>query len=317
MKNAEIKFSIVCCCYNSSGSIEALVKEFQCVFQEMKAEYEILLVNDGSPNPLTWKTVSELAQIPDYNVTGINLFQNVGQQSATVCGLSYSKGEYVVTIDDDMQHKPSDLFQLYNKANHDVVIANLRNRKTGWANQLTSFIKSQFDRIVFSKPKNIRLSGYRLIKRNVVLEMLKVNTPSPFVPALMFYVTKDVVNVNVEHEPRLDGTSNYTFTTRLKLFSLIIINNSSVVLKLIGYIGVFALIGSISLLLYFFIAKLFFTSPPNGWTSLFSAILFFGGLTLFAVGLIGEYIIRMIPIVENKKAFIVREVVGNEPEINT
>lgn len=306
-----MQFSVVCCCYNSSASIEALVKEFQRIFMEMNASYEILLVNDGSPDPLTWKTIHKLASIPGSRVVGINLYQNVGQQSATVCGMSYSKGEHVVTIDDDMQHQPSALIKLYGEASHDIVIAKLKNRKDTTANRLTSFAKSYFDRIVFNKPKELQLSGYRVMKRKVVLEMLNVNTPSPFVPALMFYVTKDVVNVDVEHESRFDGKSNYTFASRLKLFSLIIINNSSVVLKLIGYIGVFALVGSVLLLVYFFVAKLFFTSPPKGWTSLFSAILFFGGLTLFAVGLIGEYMIRMIPIVENKKAFIVREVVGN------
>jgi glycosyltransferase involved in cell wall biosynthesis len=312
-----IEYSVVVPCYNSSDSLPILVNEFDQVFADLGATYEIVLVNDGSPKPETWNTIRTLANQAENKVVGINLFQNIGQQSATVCGFSHSTGRYVITVDDDLQHSPSDLPKLIAKSDHDIVIARLENRKDNALNRITSNVKSYFDHVVLGKPKHLKLSAYRLIKRDVINHMLRVNTPSPFVPALMFYVTNDVVNVNVEHESRFDGASNYTFASRLRLFSLIIINNSSLVLKLIGYIGIIALILSASLLMYFLIAKLFFTSPPEGWTSLFSAILFFGGLTLFSVGLIGEYMIRMIPIVENKKAFIVREVVGNEPEINT
>lgn len=307
---AQVEYSVVVPCYNSARSLPPLVNGFVQVFEEIGATYEILLVNDGSPDPETWKTIKVVAESNRF-VFGLNLYKNVGQQSATLCGFSRSVGEYVITVDDDLQHNPKDLPKLLEKSDHDIVIAQLTDRKDGFFNRLTSSVKSYFDHIVLGKPKNIRLSSYRLIKRDVLDEMLKVRTPSPFVPALMFYVTRDVVNVDVRHENRFDGHTNYTFRSRLRLFSLIIINNSSVVLKWIGYLGIFALVMSLSLMIYYLVAKLFFTTPPKGWTSLFSAILFFGGLSLFGIGLIGEYVIRMIPIIENKKAFIVREIVGD------
>lgn len=305
-----VRFSVVVPCYNSDVSLLTLVAKLKDVFDQLRESYEIILVNDGSVNPNTWKTIQELSDNPDNRVIGVNLFRNFGQQSATICGFTYCNSEYVITMDDDLQHNPLDLPKLLSKRDHDVVIGRIVNRKSSLNNKFTSWLKSHFDHIVFGKPKHIRLSPYRLIKSDVLKHMLEIRTPSPFVPALMFYVTKDVVNVEVQHESRIEGKTNYTFASRLKLFSLIIINNSSVVLKWIGYLGIMALLLSLSLLMYYFLAKMFFTTPPKGWTSLFSAILFFGGLSLFGIGLIGEYMIRMIPIVENKKAFIVREVIG-------
>jgi glycosyltransferase involved in cell wall biosynthesis len=240
-------------------------------------------------------------------VKGIDLFRNFGQQAATMCGFQHCEGDYIITMDDDLQHNPVEIPKLIAKKGHDIVIARLKNRKSSFFERQTSLIKSYFDFIILGKPKQIRLSPFRLLRKSVVKEMLQIRTPSPFVPALMFYITKDVVNVDVEHETRFEGQSNYSFSSRVKLFSLIVINNSSVILKLIGYIGILSLMFSFFLLSYFLLAKLFFTTPPTGWTSLFSAILFFGGLTLFAVGLVGEYIVRIIPIVESKPPFIVRE----------
>ncbi|MFT4680705.1 MAG: glycosyltransferase involved in cell wall biosynthesis [Flavobacteriales bacterium] len=311
-----LDFSVVVPCYNSTGSIKKLTAEFQSVFEKIEASYEIILVNDYSSDAQTWKVIKDVAENSGGKVLGVNLFRNFGQQAATVCGFTFCKGKHVITIDDDMQHNPQDLPKLLEKKDHDIVIGRLTNRKDGLFTQFTSSIKSYFDYVVLGKPKHVRLSSFRLLRGEVVREMIAIRTPSPFVPALMFYVTKDCINVDIEHNQRFEGNTNYSFKSRLKLFSLIVINNSSFFLKIIGYIGIFALIGSASLFAYFLVAKLFFTSPPTGWTSLFSAILFFGGLTLFAVGLIGEYIIRIIPIVEMKRPFIVRELAGDEPQLS-
>lgn len=296
-------YSLVIPAYNSSDSIIQIV---EIVLQQLDENFEIIIVNDNSPNEMTWKTIKALAA-KYKEVKGINLAKNFGQQAATICGMRAAKGDYVITMDDDMQHNPMNIIKLLSERDHDIVIGNLTNRKDKFSRRITSSIKGYFDHLVFGKPKGLGLSSFRMFNRRVVNEILDVNSPKPFLPALMFFVTSDVVNVDIEHLNRLDGVSNYTFSKRLKLFSLIIIDNSSIILKYVGYLGLSSLLFSAFLFLYFILTKLFFKAPPVGWTSLFSAVLFFGGFTLFSLGLIGEYLIRIIPIVEKRKPYIIKE----------
>jgi glycosyltransferase involved in cell wall biosynthesis len=305
----KIEYSIVIPCYKSTSTLVELSSRIKEVYRKINKTYEIIFINDGSPDISTWNTLKNLSS-KDSNVVLINLTRNFGQQSATMCGFRYCKGEYVITMDDDLQHEPESISILIGQNHHDIVIARLRNRQDHFLRQITSRIKSYFDYIVLGKPKNIRLSPFRLFRKEVIDNILKMKSPSPFIPALMFYVTKDVVNVDVEHKSREIGKSNYTLIKRIKLFSLIVINNSSLILKLVGYVGIISAMSSFILISYFLIAKWFFTAPPLGWTSILSSILFFGGLCLFSIGIVGEYLIRIIPVVENKQPFIVKEIIG-------
>lgn len=307
--NKNIDYSVVIPVYNSVNSLLALCKELEEVFSKIDRTFEILFINDCSPNPKTWEKLIELANKYDF-VKAINLTRNFGQQAATICGMELSSGKYIITMDDDLQHPPEAILKLIEKQENDIVIGRLIERKDNFANQITSWIKNYFDFIVLGKPKHIRLSSFRLIKRQVIENMLNIKTPTPFIPALMFYVTKDAVNVEVRHNNRIEGKSNYTFRKRLKLFSLIIINNSSLILKTLGYIGFFIALLSFVLISYYLITKWAKGVTPTGWASLFTAIMFFGGITLFSIGLIGEYLIRIIPNVENKPAYFIKEIHG-------
>ena len=302
-----VSYSVVIPCYNSGTSLRELVMRLGAVFRQMGQDYEIILVNDASPNPSTWPLVKSVAEEHDW-VKAVNLTRNFGQQSATLCGMGLANGNYVITMDDDLQHQPEDIPLLIAKKNHDIVIAHLKGRKDPLFNQLTSRIKGYFDYLILGKPKHIRMSSFRLLSRLTVDNILSITTPKPFIPALMFYVTKDVVNVEVTHQPREEGKSNYTFLKRLKLFSLIIINNSSAILNLMGYFGIFCAFLSFVLIIYLFIKKWVDVATPIGWTSTISAILFFGGMTLFSLGLLGEYLIRLMPAVEKRPMYLIREI---------
>ncbi len=302
-----IEYSIVIPCYNSSASLLELAIRIKKVFLNLGSSYEIIFINDCSPNPNTWEAIRNLAD-EDQNVRAINLTRNFGQQAASICGFSYSRGQYIITMDDDLQHAPEDIPYLIEMQNHDMVIAKFIDKKDNSFNQLTSKIKSYFDYLILGKPRFLRLSPFRLIKESTVSDMLKIKTPTPFISALMFYVSKDAVNVEITHHHRFEGTSNYNFKKRWKLFTLIVINNSSFFLKMIGYLGIISAFFSFILIGYFVFTKIFSSSPPAGWTSTFSAILFFGGMTLFSVGLIGEYLIRIMPVIENRPAYLVREI---------
>ncbi len=306
-----MKYSIVIPTYNSTKVLVDLQEQLTEVLNSTGETFEIIFVNDHSPNPRTWETIKDIcAQNP--KVVGIQLSRNFGQQSATLCGLKHAKGEYVFTMDDDLQHKPSDLLKLMEHEGHDMVVAQFVNKQHSFFKRITSKMKSYFDRIILGKPKGIQLSAFRMLHKNVVQGMLNIKTPSPYIAGLMFYISKDIVSVPLAHGARAEGQSGYNLFSLIKLFGRLIINNSSLMLRFIGNMGLFFAFMSMLALVYILVVRLFFDSLVAGWASILTAVLFFGGMQLFALGIIGEYLIRIIRSTEGNPSFHVKEIVSAE-----
>ncbi|MGI9316597.1 MAG: glycosyltransferase family 2 protein [bacterium] len=304
-----MKYSVVIPVYNTVKPLEELVARIEEVFNLLEVEYEVIMVDDCSSNTQTWTTLESIA-LKNPAVTAIQLSRNFGQQPATLCGLAEAVGDYMITMDDDLQHSPEDIPQLIHKNDHDIVIGQFSEKKHSLFKRATSRIKSYFDTILIGKPHNIRLSPFRMINRTTVDGMLAINTPSPFIPALMFHVSKDVVGVTFEHHSRKEGKSNYTFGKMLGVFNNLIIGNSSFLLKTIGYLGVIIAFCSLIYASFIVVEQLIKPTLVPGWTSVIVSILFVGGLLLFSVGIIGEYLIRIIAGVESRPSYVVRRKVN-------
>lgn len=303
--------SIVIPVYKSSTSLTELAQRTKRVFDGLKDyEYEIVFVNDSPFWPATRDSLAALAA-DDPRVTAIELTRNFGQQPATLCGIEFARGDYVVTMDDDLQHAPEDIPLLLKEASHDVVIGRFRIKHHSFGKRVASKLKGYFDMLILGKPSSITLSPFRLLKAQIAKFLLKRNTPHPFIPALIFAVTVDVINVDVEHHPRADGDSHYSLLRMIRLFSNLLVSNSSLLLRLVGYAGfLVAFMAFLYALLIVFRAA-FLGVPVAGWPSTFTAILFFGGMTLLTLGIIGEYLIRIIATTERRPTFYVRGVLGN------
>lgn len=312
----KVELSIVIPVYNTSVILKRLTNDIINVLRTNNISYEILLVDDYSPNQDTWTSVQDVTNTFQH-VKGIRLTRNFGQQPATLCGLSLSKGDYIITMDDDYQHAPADIMRLWEKREYDIVIGHLTKKTHGFSRRMASKLKGYFDHIILGKPKGIQLSAFRLFNRSVVDGMLQIKTPTPFIPALMFYVSKNVTSVKIPHHERMEGNSGYTLGKMLKLFSFLLINNSSLLLQIIGNIGLLIAGGS---LVFIFIAVLqYFVlgTSVTGWTSTIVALVFFGGLQLFTLGIIGEYLIRIIRSVEEKPAFVVKTIITKNNELES
>lgn len=303
----EIDLSIVIPVYNTTKTLEELTRDVEAVLTANQLSFEIILVDDCSPKAETWSHVLNCVNASDH-VSGVKLTRNFGQQSATLCGLSMAKGEHIVTMDDDYQHHPEEILKLYAERHHDIVIGHLTKKTHSFSRRLASQLKGYFDVMILGKPKGIQLSAFRMINKTVVDGMLKIKTPTPFISALMFYVSKDVKGVKIPHHKRMEGESGYTLKQMIRLFSFLLINNSSLLLSTIGNIGL--LISATSLLLILLIVGRYFIFEGSitGWTSTMITLIFFGGAQLFAIGIIGEYLIRIIRNVEEKPPFIVRQI---------
>jgi glycosyltransferase involved in cell wall biosynthesis len=301
------EYSVVIPVYNTERSLRELAERIAEQFRTLNNTYELIFVDDASTNPATWTTLHTIAQ-SDPNVQVIRLMRNFGQQAATMCGIRQSRSQFIITMDDDLQHLPEDIPKLISSRQHDVVIGQLRQKKHGLIKRTLSRVKGYFDQIILGKPKGIQLSSFRLINRITVIGMTHLfDTPYPFLPAIIFYVTRDVAGVEVSHGARHEGKTGYTFFSMMRLMSNLIINNSSLLLRIMGNLGL-ALSGFMFLLaLYFAVRKLFYTTTIVGWTSVIVTVLFIGGLFLFCIGIIGEYLIRIIHGVDKRPNYIIRE----------
>lgn len=302
------EYSVVIPVYESDRSVVELVERLRRVFEEeLGTSWEVVLVDDGSRSPQTWPTCERLAR-DDSRVVAIRLMRNYGKPGAVLCGLEHVRGRWIVTIDDDLQQRPEDIPALVRHRDHDVVVANFENRRHGRLTVLGSRIKHRFDRLILGLP--CEMSPLKLFKSEVARGMLQVRTPYPFIPALLAHTTKDFVPVTVRHEQSRHGKSRYTLRRRIRQFSHLLINNSSLLLRGFGGLGFTVSLSGFGFALWVIIRKLAGFKPPlTGWASLVVINLFFGGLILIALAIVGEYLIRILEGISDKPPFLVRQIV--------
>jgi dolichol-phosphate mannosyltransferase/undecaprenyl-phosphate 4-deoxy-4-formamido-L-arabinose transferase len=314
----QILVSVVVPCYKSAASLVELADRVERTFARIEhASYELIFVNDSPFHAPTCRTLGELG-IANPSIVVVELTKNFGQQPATLCGIEVARGDYIVTMDDDLQHAPEDIPNLLAEARHDAVIARFRGKKHSLFKRFTSRLKGRFDEIILSKPRSISLSPFRLLKAPIAKFMLKRNTPYPFVPALLFEITDDVVNVEVEHHRRAEGRSHYSLYKMIRIFSDLLINNSSLLLRAVGYLGLIIAFLAFVYAIVIVLRALLYDHSAAGWPSIFTAILFFGGMTMLTLGIVGEYLVRIIATTEQRPTYHVREIRRNsEPLAST
>jgi len=298
----DISVSIVVPVYNSLV-LEQLAEKIDAALTGRT--YEIVFVDDGSPDARVWPALQRLANEGPH-VRAVQLSRNFGQQAATLCGLREARGGIVITMDDDLQHDPADIPLLLAESHHDVVIAQFVAKEHHPFRRLASAAKHVFDRVILGMPGHLHLSSFRLLSRTVVDGVLAMRTAHPFLPALMFHISKDVAGVPVRHGARAAGRSGYTLRKLLSMFGNLVINNSSILLRFAAGTGLFFAFVSFALTAVAVYRKLVHHVVLQGWTSLFAATMLIGGLLLVCIGIIGEYLIRIIANGEAKPMYFVR-----------
>ena len=300
--------SVVVPVYNSRVTAE-IAARVAAVFATRAETYELIFIDDLSPDPEVWRALTAQAAA-NPSVRAVQLTRNFGQHAATLCGLREARGEFVITMDDDLEHNPEDIPAFLATRDHDIVIAQFRAKQHGPLKRASSRIKGLFDRIILGKPRHIQFSSFRMLSRVVVDGMLAIRTAHPLIPALMLHVSRDVAGVALDHSRRKVGRSNYTMFKRLRLFSDLVIHNSSLVLRVVGNLGILLAVASFVLAGWVLYRKLWHGVPLAGWSSLFTAQLLIGGVLLFAVGITGEYLIRIIESSEARPTYIGRRRAG-------
>ncbi len=302
-----ISYSIVIPVYNTTRVLEQLHQRIGQVFaSRIGQSYEVILVDDSSPNPETWPTVEALVR-NGQNTSAIRLTRNFGQHAALLCGLAHAGGEHIITMDDDLQHAPEDIPALIHLQDHDVVMGQFPEKQHSWSRNLSSSLKGYFDRVFSGKPRDLRVSTFCLIRSSIARQMLNMsNIPYPLLSVLVFYVTRDVVGVPVSHSPRQEGKSGYSLVRLIRLFTRLLINNSQLVFQLIAWSG--GLLFTLSMItLLGLLACQLFLKAVSGWLFLGFGILLMMGFLLIALGYMGAVLARIAAVAEQKKPYLIRQ----------
>jgi glycosyltransferase involved in cell wall biosynthesis len=301
--------SVVTPVYRSGNCIPVLLERLTAVLYGLNRPYEVILVDDGSPDD-TWEiTRRAISAYP--NVMAIQLMRNGGQAFATLCGLSHARGRIVITMDDDLQHPPGEiprlLAELEGSPEIDCVFGCFQEKRHARYRNLGSRFMSWVMRSAFNLPRDFRSSSFRAMRRTLVRAILTHQTANPSMAVMILGCTSRVRNVMVEHAPRYAGTSHYTLSRQLRPALDGIINVSVAPLRAISYTGV-AICGLSLVLIGVFLYK-YFTGAIGvpGWTSVVVLLSFFAGIILFSLGVFGEYLVRILREVRGAPPFVERE----------
>jgi dolichol-phosphate mannosyltransferase/undecaprenyl-phosphate 4-deoxy-4-formamido-L-arabinose transferase len=306
-------YSIVIPVYNTTSVLATLAARVDKVFAELPtADYEIIFVDDSSPNPETWPAIQALAR--DYpKIKAIQLTRNFGQHAATICGLTHARGDYVINMDDDLEHLPESIPDLMAEQHHDVVIAQFEQPTHRLYRRLLSGLKNFLLVWLIGKPKGLRLSSLRLMKAVVARNLVAIaTTPHAMIPSLIFFITKDVVGVDCKHGLRNQAASGYTLGKILRVSRDLLFNDSVILLNFIGSLGLGISLASLCTGVYFVAKTLASGVGVAGWASTIVTLLFIGGLVLFSLGVMGQYILRIVSGVERKPMFLIRHILPAE-----
>ncbi|MFS8603021.1 glycosyltransferase family 2 protein [Priestia megaterium] len=303
-----IKYSIVVPVYNEEEVIHETYRRLTEVMRSTKEAYELLFVNDGSRDR-TAEIIKEYSE-QDPAIVLLDFARNFGHQIAITAGMDYARGEAVVVIDADLQDPPELILEMIEKwkQGFDVVYAKRTKRKgETYFKKQTAAMFYRFLRAMTDIDIPLDTGDFRLLDRKVCNQMNSIQEKNRFVRGLVSWVGFKQIAVEYERDERLAGESKYPLKKMLKLSMDGITSFSYKPLKLASYAGVtLSGIGFIYLLVVLYL-KLFTESTITGWSSLIVIQLFFSGIMLIILGMIGEYIGRIYDETKNRPLYIVRE----------
>ena len=302
------KISFVIPCYRSENTLPHVVAEIDEKMQSLKEyEHDIFLVNDCSPD-CTMKVIRKLCE-EHAHIKGIDFARNFGQHSALMAGLRHSDGDYVVCLDDDGQTPADEVDKLLEKLEegYDAVYARYDHKQHSAFRNFGSKVNELMTRIMLGKPAALYVSSYFAVKRFVVEDMIRYENSYPYVIGLVLRSTGNITNVSVNHRERESGTSGYTVKKLLGLWLNGFTAFSVKPLRIATGIGAFSAVVGFLYGIYTIIKRLLNPNVPLGFSSTMAAIVFFGGMIMLMLGLIGEYIGRIYISLNNSPQYVIRE----------
>lgn len=303
--------SIVSPVYRAEKILPTLIAEIDKVMSKIGVAYEIILVDDRSPDQ-SWETMKLLTS-KHSNLKIFRLSRNFGQHATIMAGLSKTSGEWVVVMDCDMQDQPKKIEKLYKKAleGYDVVLARRVQRKDSFSKKMGSWLFYKVFNYLAGVEINQEIANFGVYKKKVVDSVLSVNDQIKFFPLFVNWVGYNTTMVSVEHASRDEGETSYSFSKLISLAFNVIVSFSDRPLKIFVGFGLF--LSVLSLLVGAFFTVLYFAGEiiEPGFTSLILSIWFLSGAIISCIGIVGIYLGKTFNQTKNRPVFIIDESYGD------
>lgn len=301
--------SFIIPCYASEHSVALVIDEIRTVVaQRPEYDYEVVAVNDFSPDNVL--SVLREQAYQDEKVKVIDLAKNGGRHNALICGCHYATGDYVVFIDDDLQCPTDQLWNLLaplESGQYDVSIAKYPKKTQSVLKNFGSKVNDLVSNWLLGKSKDLKFSNFSVMRKFVKDEVIRYTNPYPYLSGLMLRATGRVTNVVMEERERTIGVGHYNFKKSFSLWTNSFTAFSVKPLRFATTCGIFCAILGALMTIYIIARKLITPSMVAlGYSSIMAALFFIGGMIMFMLGLIGEYIGRIYISLNNSPQYVVR-----------
>jgi glycosyltransferase involved in cell wall biosynthesis len=307
MINNNIHISIVSPVYRAENIVEELVKQIIESVSTITPDFEIILVNDCSPDN-SWLKITEEAT-KDNRVKGINFSRNFGQHYAITAGLDNAKGDWVVILDCDLQDNPNEIPNLYKEAilGYDIVLGRRIIRKDTFFKITLSRLFYSFLSYLTDSKIDHTIGSFRILSKSVVEQFKQMRESSRYFGAMINWLGYKVGYIELTHEERYEGKSTYNFKSALRLALNGVLSFSDKPLRLTIKFGFYIVMLSIIFIFYKIIHVILYGTSVIGWSSLIASIFFSTGIIISILGIIGLYIGRIFEQVKQRPLYIISE----------
>jgi len=306
--------SLVIPVYNEEENLHILMERIRPVMQGMGRPHEIILIDDGSRDS-SLSILKGFASEPEVKV--VELVRNYGQHAAILAGFSVVTGDIIITLDADLQNPPEEIPKLVKEmeaGSYDVVGTIRKGRK----DSMFRIIPSKIINIIARRITKVRMTDWgcmlRAYRRPVVDRMIACHEHATFIPALATFFGKRVTEIEVAHDERAGGTSNYPLRKLINLQFDLVSSFSDLPMKLLMYGGVWMALGGVCFGIFLAVARLVYGAlwAAEGVFTLFAILFVFVGLQFFAFGIVGEYIGRIYREVRKRPEYVIEKVHSSE-----
>lgn len=304
MLNSVVTLSIISPVYRAENMVEKLVFEIEKEVSKLGITYEIILVDDRSPDN-SWNKMLEIAK-KNEKIKVFRLSKNFGQQPTILAGLSKAQGEWAVVMDCDLQDQPKEIIKLYHKAQEgfDIVMAKRTNRQDGFLKKQSSKIFSKIFNYFSDTKMNHEVANFGIYNKKVISEVLKMGDYIKSFPLFIYFVGFNKTTINVEHAERDSGKSNYTFSKLISLAFNAIISYSNKPLKIFVKFGMIISLISFFIGIYNIIMYLGGNITVSGYSSIIISIWLLSGILITVIGVVGIYIGKVFEQTKNRPPYI-------------
>ena len=307
IKTDSIHLSVVSPVYMAENIVAELVRQVKTAVADITDNFEIILVNDASPDRSWDKIVAECAA--DKRVKGINLSRNFGQHYAITAGLHHAQGDWVVVMDCDLQDRPDEIPNLYRKAQEgwDIVLGKRMDRQDMWLKRMSSKIFYLIQGYLTDTKIDNSIGTFRIMNRKVVLAYNQIREQTRFLGGLVSWLGFETTVIEIKHSKRFEGKSTYSFRKLLGLSLNAMLSFSDKPLKFTIKLGVLTLLISTVFIIYKIVLNLFYGHTIIGWSSIIASLFFCTGLIITVLGMVGLYVGRIFNETKQRPVYIVKD----------